>query len=204
MSYICKVNFYEAVKKRRMRRHFVDTEISTDVVRRIVWAISKAPSAGHTQGNRILVLHSSHSRDRFWSCCESEEWPSRQPPSLRFASLIIVFFENQDAYIDRYQQQDKEGVLKRNKGQFVAPYWTIDAAFMAMIGQLSAVEEGLDYLFFGVHQDLDRLFDEFEISKKLRVIGVLAIGRSIDVASGSALRREKLSPDQISIGGKVH
>ena len=198
------MNFYEVLKKRRMRRHFIETEISIEVARNILWAIGKAPSAGHTQGNRVLVLHSKEARDRFWNCCHSGDWPAIDSPSLRHASLLIVFLEDEGAYRMRYLHQDKEGVLKRNEGEFVAPYWTIDAAFMAMIAQLSAIEEGLDYLFFGIHQGIDQLFEEFDVPKDLRVIGVVAIGRSHDVESGSPLRRKKLSPEEISIGNKIH
>lgn len=198
------MNFYEVLKKRRMRRHFIDTEIPDEVTQRIIWSISRAPSAGHTQGNRILVLKSRQSREDFWRCCQTANWPPRQEPSLRFASLLIVILENETAYRERYQLQDKGDVLRRNDGQFVAPYWTIDASFMAMIGQLCAIEEGLDYLFFGLHQGIDELFEAFTIPRQLKVTGVLAIGRSQNVNSGSALLREKVAVEEIIIGGRIH
>lgn len=187
-----------------MRRHFIDTEIPDEVAQRIIWSISRAPSAGHTQGNRILVLKSRQSREDFWRCCQTDNWPAREEPSLRFASLLIVILEDETAYRERYQLQDKSDVLRRKDGKFIAPYWTIDASFMAMIGQLCAIEEGLDYLFFGLHQGIDELFEAFSIPSQLKVTGVLAVGRSKNVKSGSSLRREKITVEEFIIGGQIH
>ncbi|MDA8196099.1 MAG: nitroreductase family protein [Actinomycetota bacterium] len=198
------MEFYEVIRKRRVRRHFVDTEIPREVVDRIVWAIGRAPSAGYTQGNRILVIHSKSAREKFWEYCSTENWPSSNPPSLRFASLLIIFFENEAAYRSRYSLEDKANVLQRTDGDFVAPYWTIDAAFMAMIAQLSAIEEDLDYLFFGIHQGIERLISEFDVPEGLKAIGAIAVGRSLAIESGSASRLEKIQLNKLTLGEKYY
>jgi len=50
------MDFTEAVRKRRMVRHFTAEPVAPEVIERIVTLARQAPSAGFTQGQSFIVV----------------------------------------------------------------------------------------------------------------------------------------------------
>ena len=194
------MHFQELIKRRRTHRSFSERPVETERISRILYAATRGPSAGFTQGTRILVLNSPASRNRFWNAISTTEWRTKNGAGAKLANapVIVIVFENRQAYLDRYREPDKAYAQQTCEGDFPAPFWTIDAAFSAMLIQLAAVDEGLGYLFFGLPNGVEALFSAFSIPPHLAPIGALAIGYpASSVASASSQRRARLEYSEI-------
>ena len=188
------MEFSRLLKARRMHRHFLPEPLSDKTVAYIAEAALRAPSAGYTQGTRLLVLTEPPSLKRFWGAVATPEWlaaPSRS--GLDNAPCVIVPFQNRDAYVQRYGAPDKSYAGIGMPEDFPAPFWTIDAAFAAMLVQLAAIDSGLGCLFFGLPMGTAALRAAFGVPSQLDPIGAIAIGRpSSGATSPSTQRRARL------------
>ncbi|MDT4981244.1 MAG: hypothetical protein QOG07_3123 [Pseudonocardiales bacterium] len=149
---------------------------------------ARAPSAGHTQGWRFLVLDDITSCAAFWDATTDDEvdsWLER----MRTAPVLIVVFSDKDAYLDRYAEEDK-GWSDRAESRWPVPYWDIDAGMAAMILLLAAVDAGLGACFFGVPTEKwDALRAAFAVPPGLRPVGVVSMGHPAPDARSPSLRR---------------
>lgn len=70
------------------------------------------------------------------------------------------------------------------------PYWDIDTGFMALLMLLSAVDEGLGALFFGIPAaPIGRFRDQFGVPEQYLPIGAVAIGHPDPAAGGGGSSR---------------
>ncbi|MDA8116748.1 MAG: nitroreductase family protein [Actinomycetota bacterium] len=193
------MEFSRLLKARRMHRHFLPDPLPPETVARIAEAALRAPSAGFTQGTRLLVLSEPESLELFWAAIASPEWlaaPSRA--GLANAPCVMVPLQNREAYLSRYQAQDKSYAGIDAPEDFAAPYWTVDAAFAAMLVQLAAIDAGLGCLFFGLPLGVSAMKSAFGIPAGLEPIGAIAIGNPGSPAtSPSAVRRGRLPADAV-------
>jgi nitroreductase len=179
----------EAVRKRRMIRTYdPDQGIPREALDGMLSLAARAPSAGHTQGWRFLVLDDITSCAAFWDATTDDEvdsWLER----MRTAPVLIVVFSDKDAYLDRYAEQDK-GWSDRAESRWPVPYWDIDAGMAAMILLLAAVDAGLGACFFGVPTEKwDALRAAFAVPPGLRPVGVVSMGHPAPDARSPSLRR---------------
>jgi nitroreductase len=191
----------EAVRKRRMIRTYdPDREIPREALEGMLSLAARAPSAGHTQGWRFLVLDDITSRAAFWDATTDDEvdsWLER----MRTAPVLIVVFSDKDAYLDRYAEDDK-GWSDRAESRWPVPYWDIDAGMAAMILLLAAVDAGLGACFFGVPTEKwDALRAAFAAPPRLRPVGVVSMGYPApDMRSPSLRRGRRLLDEIVSYG----
>jgi nitroreductase len=179
----------EVVRKRRMIRTYdPDQGIPREALQEMLSLAARAPSAGHTQGWRFLVLDDITSCAAFWDATTDDEvdsWLER----MRTAPVLIVVFSDKDAYLDRYAEEDK-GWSDRAESRWPVPYWDIDAGMAAMILLLAAVDAGLGACFFGVPTEKwDALRAAFAVPPGLRPIGVVSMGHPAPDARSPSLRR---------------
>jgi nitroreductase len=169
------MEFRQVVRRRKMVRAFQDRQIPSEVVDRILEAGRRAPSAGFSQGYAFLVLDTPEQTAGFWRAITAHDagWPHE---GLRRAPLIVVPMASKQAYLDRYAEPDK-GWTDRDESHWPVPYWTVDAAFAAMLMLLAAVDEGLGALFFGMHPpDLSALYVAHGVPSEFEAIGAIAVG----------------------------
>jgi nitroreductase len=183
----------EAVRSRRMIRSYdPDRPIPRETVDTLLKLAIRAPSAGHTQGWRFLVLDDITSRERFWSATSDgppDPWRSR----LAQAPVLVVFFSDRDAYLDRYAEPDK-GWTDRDEARWPVPYWHIDTGMAAMLFLLGVQEQGLAACFFGVPGDRwDALFAAFAVPAGLAPIGVVSLGHPAPDVRSPSLKRGRRS-----------
>ena len=84
------MEFSELVRRRRMVRHFAPDPIDRDVLERIAAIAQRAPSAGFSQGQRLLIVTDAETRRRIARLCGEEEmaavgydpWLSEAPAHL--------------------------------------------------------------------------------------------------------------------------
>ncbi|MGI9033903.1 MAG: nitroreductase family protein [Acidimicrobiales bacterium] len=188
--------------RRRMVRNFEDRPLVADMVDRLVGAALRAPSAGFAQGVDLLVLEGSEQTGRFWAACPAppgSEARSCRPGVLQ-APLLIVVLSSERVYRDRYAEPDKawSGLAE---GPWPVPYWHVDAAFAALLVLLTAVDEGLGALFFGV-SDTAGLRAAFGIPGEYTPVGVVAVGHALAERPSASLTRGRRPAQQVVHRGR--
>jgi nitroreductase len=195
------VEFQEVVRRRRMVRNFEKRPVPAEAVDRILANAIRAPSAGFTQGWSFLVLEDSADRERFWEVA----WPvAERHDSERLdvmkAPLIVVPLASKDAYLDRYAEPDK-GWKDRDEAHWPVPYWDVDASFASLLMLLTAVDQGLGALFFGIaHPESVR--EPFGIPVVWRPIGAIAIGYAAPDVPSPSLKRGRRGVGQVVHRGR--
>jgi nitroreductase len=167
------MQFQDVVRRRRMVRAFESRSLTPEVVERILANAVRAPSAGFSQGWAFLALEGAAETGPFWDVISTG--PSAHERVYN-APLIVVCLSHKDAYLDRYARPDK-GWTDRDEARWPAPYWDIDTGFAALLMLLTAVDEGLGGLFFGiVPERIDAFRAAFDVPPAYKPIGVVAIG----------------------------
>jgi nitroreductase len=192
----------EAIRRRRMVRNFEDRPVPAASLERILDHARRAPSAGHTQGASFLVLEGADEVGRFWDCTfPAERRAGFRWPGLFRAPVVILPCASKDAYLDRYAEPDK-GWTDRSEARWPVPYWDVDCGFATMAMLLTAVDEGLGALFFGVFDGLPALRTAFGIPDAFHPIGALAVGWPVPDEPSPSLGRGRRSADDVVRRGR--
>lgn len=182
----------DAVRGRRMIRSYdPDRPVPRESVETLLNLAIRAPSAGHTQGWRFLVLDDITSCERFWTVTADDPAEPADPwlTRMRQAPVLVLFFSDKQAYLDRYAEPDK-GWDDRDEAHWPVPYWHIDTGMAAMIFLLAAHDAGLASCFFGVPPDRwDTLFQEFAVPAGLAPVGVVSLGHPAPDLRSPSLKR---------------
>jgi nitroreductase len=175
-----------------MTRAFRPEPLPRAVLDRVLDAGRRAPSAGNSQGFAFVVLEGEDTA-RYWSVTLPDASGFGHPGLLDAPVLVLVLARPQ-AYVDRYAEPDKAATgLGAGRDTWPVPYWTVDAAFAAMLLQLAAIDEGLGVLFFGPFQHTDALHAALGIPDGYESIGTLAIGWP-DTERGTSAGRSASRP----------
>jgi nitroreductase len=194
------MEFHEVVRKRRMVRNFSDRPVSKEVLDRIVGSALHAPSAGFTQGWEFLVLEGPVETKRFWDATFSDDRHGFRWQGLFNAPVIVVPLSSMNAYLDRYAEPDK-GWADRDPGRWPVPYWHIDTGFASLLMLLTAVDEGLGALFFGIFRP-DAFRAEYGIPDTYTPIGAIAIGYPAPDEPSPSVRRGRRPVEEVVHLGK--
>jgi nitroreductase len=147
------MEFAEVLRRRRMVRDYDGRPVEPEVVDRVVAAGLRAPSAGYSQGYAVLVLTSAADRQLFWSVTETPQetasWPPETLASMQRVPVIVPVLSCKRIYLDRYARADK-GWTDRDETRWPVPFWHTDAAMVALLMLLQAVDEGLGAVFIGM------------------------------------------------------
>ena len=185
------MEFGDVLRRRKMVRTFESGQVDPSIVERILRHGQRAPSAGYSQGFEFLLLEGPDQTARFWEAATADE-PVLQ--GVRAAPIIVIPFASKDVYLDRYAEEDKKWE-DRDESRWPVPYWYIDAAFASMLILLSAVNERLGALFFGLHPPtIPRVKETFGVPDGWDPIGAIAIGHAAGedpVRSSAHTRRRK-------------
>ena len=176
----------DAVRKRRMVRTF-DTSrpVPEESLERILRNGTRAPSAGFSQGQAWLVLRDAD-LEKFW-----QFGSDAVGDTVRTAPLVIVPFSCKRVYLDRYAQPDK-GWTDRDESRWPVPFWHIDTGMAAMLQLLTAVDEGLGALYFGIVPEQVQPFrDAFGVPDDYEPIGAIAIGYDAETEKRDLRARRK-------------
>jgi nitroreductase len=186
-----------------VRRYDPDRPVAVETVQRALDNAVRAPSAGFSQGWDFLVLTTPDERDTFWAATTDPDEPS-DPwlDGIRAAPVLVVCLSDKDAYLDRYAAPDK-GWTDRDESHWPVPYWHIDTGMAALLILLTATDEGLGSLFFGVPPERHAAVHEaFGIPQDRTVIGVVSIGYAVPGPKSPSLRRHRRSGREVSHWGR--
>jgi nitroreductase len=170
------VDFKELLPRRRMVRHYGDEPVPREVVERIVATVRRAPSAGYSQGQRLLVVTEESGRSEIARVLGDAGWtsPDREP-WLESAPVHVLVCTREDDYHDRYRQPDK--LEDGQEIDWPVPYWFVDAGAALMLLLLAAIDEGLAAGLSGVpRESADSLRASFGIPDDVSIVALVTIG----------------------------
>ena len=189
------MEFAELLKKRRMVRRFSPEPVSREALDRIAYAAQRAPSAGFSQGQRLLVVTDSGLRAQLGKAANEDDYA--QMGWIRWVSSAPAHFVpciSEQLYHERYRQPDK---LEDGKEmEWPVPYWWVDVGCTVMLILLAAINEGLAAGFAGPFphpQGMDSLRSALGIPEHFTPVGVMPVGRALPDPPSPSLKRRKLS-----------
>jgi len=175
------MEFSEVVRGRRMvRRYDAERPVPAEVLAACLDSAARAPSAGFSQGWDFVVLRTRDERGGFWEATTDARSPA-DPwlDGVRAAPVLILCCSHKQAYLDRYAALDK-GWTDQDESRWPVPYWDVDTGMASLLILLTAVDNGLAGLFFGVPPEHHRAVHErFAIPDDRTVIGVVSLGYAV-------------------------
>ena len=186
-----------------MIRSYDDRPVDRAVVDRALAHAIRAPSAGFSQGWGFLVLDDPADLTRFWDATtepgvEADGWLR----GMRTAPVLIVPCSSRTAYLSRYAQPDK-GWTDRDEARWPVPYWDVDTGMASLLILLTATDEGLGSLFFGVPPERhDAVHEAFDIPASRTVVGVVSMGYAVPGPRSPSLRRHRRTGREVSHWGR--
>ena len=167
------MSLYDMLKQRRMVRHYTGERIPRGVLERIVATVRRAPSAGFSQGQRLLVVDDPSLLAKL---AEEDEREGVEPWFATAAAHVLVLTREQD-YHDRYTQQDKLADTGGTELEWPVPFWYVDAGAALMLVLLAAIEEGLAAGVYGIQvDDQPRVRELLRIPDELAIVGGITLG----------------------------
>ena len=178
-----------------MIRNFAREPIPPEIVDRMLQNALHAPSAGFSQGWAFLVLQGEDETGRFWDAVFPKEREQFRYAGMFNAPVIIVPLSHKQAYIDRYAEADK-GWTDKDENRWPVPYWDIDTGFASLLMLLTATDEGLGALFFGIFKP-DEFRAAFGVPDAYVPIGAIAVGYPAPDTPSPSLKRGRRPVDVV-------
>jgi nitroreductase len=189
------MQFRELLPRRRMVRHYASAPVAREQVERIVGTVRRAPSAGYSQGQRLLVVTEEAGRAEMVRVFGEAGWtnPDELEPWLESAPVHVLVCTREDDYHDRYRMPDK--LDDGDEIEWPVPYWFVDAGAALMMLLLAAIDEGLAAGVSGVPVDLAaRLRTSFGIPDDVSVVALVTIGAPAPDPGWSAVTSRRTQP----------
>jgi nitroreductase len=190
------VHFQELLPKRRMVRHYAQEPVARESIERIAATMRRAPSAGYSQGQRLLVVTEPQGRQAIIDAFAAGEWQAGEDglePWLQSAPVHVLVCTREDDYHDRYRKEDK--LVGGDELDWPVPYWFVDAGAALMLVLLAAIDEGLAAGVSGVpHAVADRLRSELGVPGDVTVVALVTIGAAAPDPGWSAVTSRRTQP----------
>jgi FMN reductase [NAD(P)H] len=190
------MEFRDVLIRRRSIRSYADRAVPREVLERITnAAVVRAPSAGFSQGLRLVVVTDAEARRQIAVAAAEEELAAHGRRRWKAAAPVqIVVLTREEDYHDRYRKQDKLEITGGHEIYWPAPYWYVDAGAAVMTLMLTAIDEGLDTAIFGI-TDLEALQRILGLPDELRFVAVVTMGYpagdSDEPSSGASVFTER-------------
>lgn len=173
-----------------MVRAYDAEPIPRGVIERVVNTVRRAPSAGFSQGQRLLVVTEAETRRRIAELLEENSPVRGRIPRddqwIKAAPVLIVVGVRENDYHDRYRKADK--LIDGRELDWPIPYWHFDAGATAMLILLGAIDEGYAAGMFGVFMEAVEPFKELlAIPDDVDVACCITIGKPADDSNWSRM-----------------
>jgi nitroreductase len=188
------MEFRELLPRRRMVRHYLPEPIPREVVERIVGTVRRAPSAGYSQGQRLLVVTEPERRGEIVRILGSgaASAPGREP-WLESAPVHVLVCVREEDYHDRYRLPDK--LSGGEEIDWPVPYWFVDAGAALMLLLLAAIDEELAAGVSGVPREAAAdLRSAFGMPEDVAIVALVTIGHPAPDPGWSAVTSRRTRP----------
>jgi nitroreductase len=188
------MEFSEVVRRRRMVRNYdPDRPVEREALERVVAAAQRAPSAGFSQGQRLVVVLDAERRRRIAEICHEPDYVAAGfDPWVSRAPALIVPCVSEQIYRARYDEPDKRPAGEPAM-EWPIPYWWVDVGATMMLILLGAVDEGLAAGFLGTHR-VEELQSELDLPADMVPIGVVTVGHPQPDRRSGSLKRGWVKP----------
>ena len=189
------MDFRELLPRRRMVRHYRPEPVPRDVVERVVGTVRRAPSAGYSQGQRLLVVTEPDRRAELARIMSDAGWttPRDREPWLETAPVHVLVCTREEDYHDRYRSPDK--LVDGAEIDWPVPFWFVDAGAALMLLLLAAIDEGLAAGLTGVEGGAaETIRATFGIPDDLTVVALVTIGEPAPDPGWSAVTSRRTQP----------
>jgi nitroreductase len=165
------MDFSGVVRRRRMVRHFADEPVDRAILERIAATAQHAPSAGFSQGQRLLVVTEPTLRRRIGLLCGEDSYT--------------------DAGFDPWISQSAALFIPcGTEINWPVPYWWMDIGCTVMLVLLAAVNEGLAAGFAGSDAaGYVEMCSFLGIPADFAPVGVIPVGRALPDKRSESLKR---------------
>jgi nitroreductase len=168
-------SLYDLLKKRRMVRHYSGEPVPRETLERIVATVRRAPSAGFSQGQRILVVDDPELLARIAALGGDEMQLEGVEPWFETAAAQIFVMTRESDYHERYQRDDK--LQDGEEIEWPVPFWHVDAGAAMMLILVAAIEEGLAAAVYGIFgEDEQKLRDLLGMPTELTLVAGVSLG----------------------------
>ena len=137
------MEFVDVVMKRRAVRRFEEGGVERGVIERIARLAQRTPSAGFSQGQRLIVVTEPERRREVARLLGEEEYEDLgMGPWISECAAQFIPCVSEAIYHRRYQEPDKV----QDDGTEIdwpIPYWWVDVGATMQNVMLAAVNEGL-------------------------------------------------------------
>lgn len=180
------MEFTDVVMRRRAVRRFEEGGVERGAIERIARLAQRTPSAGFSQGQRVLVVTDPTVRKEVARICGEDEYETDFGPWISECAAQFIPCVSESIYHRRYQEPDKT----RPDGSEIdwpIPFWFVDIGATMQNIMLAAVNEGLGCGFVG--PDIEGLRRHLGIPEEFVPIGVMPIGRPLPDVRSPSLKR---------------
>jgi nitroreductase len=181
------VEFTDVVMKRRAVRRFKEGGVDREVIERIARLAQRTPSAGFSQGQRLVVVTDPGRRRELARICHEDDYQDiGMGPWISECAAQFVPCVSEAIYHRRYQEADK---IDEDGNEIVwpVPFWWVDVGATMQNIMLAAVNEGLGSGFAG--GDVDEIRALLGIPEEFTPIGVMPVGRPLPDVRSPSLKR---------------
>ncbi len=189
------MQFRELLPRRRMVRHYRSEPVPRDVVERIVSTVRRAPSAGYSQGQRLLVVTEEGGRAEIARIMGETGWTASDDRELwlESAPVHILVCTREDDYHERYRQPDK--LDDGEEIDWPVPFWFVDAGAALMLLLLGAIDEGLAAGVSGVEgAAAEKVRMAFGIPDDVTLVALVTMGAAAPDPGWSAVTSRRTQP----------
>jgi nitroreductase len=182
------MEFRDVVMKRRAVRRFQDGGVPREAIERIARVAQRVPSAGFSQGQRLVIVTDPGRRREVAAVCgEGGYVEAGFGPWISECAAQFVPCVSEAIYHRRYQEPDKvqdDGT----KIDWPIPYWWVDVGATMQNIMLAAVDAGLASGFVGVGAPI-ALQSVLGLPAELVPIGVMPVGIPVPDKRSPSLER---------------
>ncbi len=181
------MEFVDVVMKRRAVRRFAEGGVDPEVIERIARLAQRTPSAGFSQGQRLVVVTSPERRREVARACGEDEYELDFGRWISQCAVQFIPCVSESIYRRRYQEADK---TDKTGAEIVwpVPYWFVDVGATMQNVMLAAVNEGLGCGFAGA-PDILALRAVLGLPDEFVPIGVMPVGRPLPDVRSPSLKR---------------
>ena len=182
------MEFRDVVMKRRAVRRFEDGGVDRAVIERIARLAQRAPSAGFSQGQRLIVVTDPDRRREIAKICREDGYVEMGfGPWISECAAQFIPCVSEAIYHRRYQEPDKVDDDGREI-DWPIPYWWVDVGATMQNVMLAAVNEGLGCGFVGT-DDVPALKSALGLPDEFEPIGVMPVGIAVPDKRSPSLKR---------------
>jgi FMN reductase [NAD(P)H] len=170
------MDFADVVRRRHMVRGYTGQPVSAEALDRILGMVRRVPSAGFSQGQRLVVVTDAALRKQAGELMEGPYVAMGFPPWISQAPVHIYVCARESSYHERYSTQPVRPGY--SQVPWPVPFWWFDCGSLFVLLQLAAINEGLVTGFFSsvYTGDLDDLTRLVDLPADLVLTGVVTIG----------------------------